>query len=308
MTVAVISHYKCRLHKVPDWFAERPDRVDAINNQLIASGIEPLLAHYDAPLASQQQLELAHSPDYLASLMNKLPAEGISMLSDDLPLSKNTLVAAKHAAGSGVYAIDLVVSQKHHAVFCNVRPPGHHAEREQAMGFCFYNNVAIAAAYAKQQYGLERIAIIDFDVHHGNGTQDIVNGLDDILFFSSFQFPLFPNTEVDNVANNICNMKLAETAKGSDFIDSWQRNCLPKLAQYKPQLILISAGFDGHIEDDISSHRLVENDYAALTDLITAYVDSSDECLGIVSMLEGGYNLSALGRSAVAHIKALAKL
>ncbi|NTS78308.1 histone deacetylase family protein [Catenovulum sp. SM1970] len=308
MTAAIISHYKCRMHKVPDWYAECPARLDVINNQLLSTGLDYCVVHKDAPLVTREQLERVHDADYLDELASQVPEEGFNMLSDDLPLSPKTLLAAQHAAGAGVLGVDLVMAGEHDSVFCNVRPPGHHAERKKAMGFCFYNNVAVAAAHALEHYGLKRVAIIDFDVHHGNGTQDIFIDDKRVLFFSSFQYPFFPETDVDVEQQNIVNIKLDSAAKSDEFKDAIEQGVFAPLAAFEPELILISAGFDAHIDDDMSSVGLVEDDYIWITRQIRAIADNTDCCRGLVSTLEGGYNLPALARSVVAHIKALAKL
>ncbi|AWB65413.1 deacetylase [Saccharobesus litoralis] len=308
MSFTIISHHQCRQHKVPDWFVECPERIDAINNQIIASGLEFGVQHLDAKKVTPQQLERVHDKAYLTSLAEQVPTQGINMLSDDLPLSPKTLLAAQYAAGSGVQAVDLLMLGKAKGVFCNVRPPGHHAERQQALGFCFYNNIAVAAAYAMDAYGLQRIAIVDFDVHHGNGTQDIFEDDPRVWFSSVYQDKLFPATTYHSYGENIVNLPLAAPCTSQQWREALEKGCLDKLAAFQPEMIFISAGFDAHLEDDISNFQLTESDYAWLSSELRAIKDRTGSCLGIVSMLEGGYNLSALGRSVVAHIKALAKL
>lgn len=210
--------------------------------------------------------------------------------------------------------VDMIMEEKTDAVFCNVRPPGHHAERARAMGFCIINNVAVGVAQALENYELTRIAIIDFDVHHGNGTQDIFLNDTRVLFFSSFQYPFYPHTNVENVPAHIINTPLPATCRSQGFRDAITAQWLPALKQFKPQMIFISAGFDAYINDDMSSVSLVEQDYGWITQELRKLMDDSksaapaEQCHGIVSVLEGGYDLPGLGRCAVAHIKALAKI
>lgn len=308
MTAVVISHYNCRRHKVPDWHVESPERLDAINNQLLSSGLDYVVRHIDAPHATKRQLERVHCPEYLASLEAQVPETGVNNLDDDICFSPKTLVAAQHAAGANAYAVQLIMDGETDTVFCNVRPPGHHAERKKAMGFCFYNNIAVAAAHALEEYGLKRVAIVDFDVHHGNGTQDIFLDDDRVLFCSAFQDPLYPETDKTPNRNHIINVSLPAETKSADYKVAVEQAWFKRLRDFKPELLLISAGFDAHAEDDISGICLVENDYKWLTEQLKAIVEQTPECRGIVSTLEGGYNLSALARSVVAHIKALAKL
>ncbi|MBU2884676.1 histone deacetylase family protein [Gilvimarinus agarilyticus] len=308
MTVVIISHPSCQQHLAPEGHPECPERIDAIRNQMIASGLDFVVNERDAQEVTDAQLQAVHDADYLASLKSLPPSNGIRVFDNDVWMSPKTLLAARHAAGSGVQAVDLVLTGKAKGVFCNVRPPGHHAERHRAMGFCIYNNIAVAAQYALDHHGLERVAILDFDVHQGNGTLDIFLQEPRVLFCSTFQHPFYPNTELINQPGHIVNAPLAATAKGEDFRQAVKHYWLPALEQFQPQLLLISAGFDGHLLDDMSSVSLTEADYAWVTTELRAYVDNHDFCLGIVSMLEGGYDLPALGRSAVAHIKAMGKL
>ncbi|MDO8342547.1 MAG: histone deacetylase family protein [Cellvibrio sp.] len=314
MIATLISHPSCQQHLMPAGHPECPARIDAIANQLMANGIDGLLYHREAPAATDEQLLRVHSLDHLHAITRAIPDEGIYFFADDVYLSPQTLSAARHAAGAAAMGVDMVMRGETDAVFCNVRPPGHHAERARAMGFCIFNNVAIAAAHALAVYGLERVAVIDFDVHHGNGTQDIF--LDDsrVLFCSSFQFPFYPNTNIDDVPAHIINTPLPATCRSEGFRSAISEQWFPALEKFKPQLMLISAGFDAYIDDDMSSISLVEQDYSWITQKLRALMDDSkqlvpeQQCKGIVSTLEGGYDLLGLGRCAVAHIKALAKL
>jgi acetoin utilization deacetylase AcuC-like enzyme len=314
MIATLISHPSCHLHQTPINHPECPARLDAINNQLMANGIDGLLYYRDAVAATDEQLLRVHTQEHLQKIAAAIPGHGIRAFADDVYLSPDTYTAARHAAGAAVMGVDMIMDGKTDAVFCNVRPPGHHAERARAMGFCIINNVAVAAAHALVHHGLQRVAIIDFDVHHGNGTQDIFMNDPRVLFCSSFQYPFYPHTNIDDVPAHIINTPLPATCRSQGFRDAISAQWLPALAQFKPQMIFISAGFDAYIDDDMSSISLVEQDYGWITQQLRTLLDESksapldEQCRGIVSTLEGGYDLLGLGRCAVAHIKALAKL
>ncbi|WP_339898856.1 histone deacetylase family protein [uncultured Gilvimarinus sp.] len=308
MTAIIISHPVCLEHLMPDGHPECPARLEAIHNQLLSSGLDFVLGERDALEVTDAQLARVHDPQYLHWLNTHLPTEGIVSLGDDIFLSAQSLVAARYAAGSGAQGVDLVMQGTTKVVFCNVRPPGHHAERARAMGFCLYNNIAVAAYHALDAYGLKRVAIVDFDVHHGNGTQDIFLDEPRVLFCSSFQYPFYPDTDIDIKRPNIVNVPLPATTKGPEFQQAINDRWLPALEDFAPELILVSSGFDAHLLDDMSSISLTERDYQWVSEQLRAYVDEHEQCRGIVSMLEGGYDLPALGRSVVAHVKAMAKL
>ena len=304
MTICLISHPDCALHEMGLHHPECPARLDAINNQLLASGLDFVLEHVDAPAATQEQLERVHDPEYVDYVFGKAPTEGQAWLDPDTSMNPHTLRAALHAAGAVVHGVDRVVSGRNHAAFCNVRPPGHHAERGRAMGFCIFNSIAVGAAHALAVHGLERVAIVDFDVHHGNGTEDIVRDRPAMLFCSTFQHPFYPFTGVEADEEHVVNVPLAAGADGSAFREAVREHWLPRLNAFRPELVLVSAGFDAHVEDDMASLRLTEADYAWVTGEIR---DIADRHAGgrIVSTLEGGYALSALGRSVVAHLREL---
>lgn len=314
MIATLISHPSCHLHHMPTNHPECPERLDAINNQLMANGIDGLLYYRDAVAATDEQLLRVHTQEHLQKIAAAIPEDGIRAFADDVYLSPDTYTAARYAAGAAVMGVDMIMDGKTDAVFCNVRPPGHHAERARAMGFCIINNVAVAAAHALAHHGLQRVAIIDFDVHHGNGTQDIFMNDPRVLFCSSFQYPFYPHTNIDDVPTHIINTPLPATCRSQGFRDAISAQWLPALAQFKPQMIFISAGFDAYIDDDMSSISLVEQDYGWITQQLRTLMDESksapldEQCRGIVSTLEGGYDLLGLGRCVVAHIKALAKL
>lgn len=305
MRTAFITHPDCRKHKMQPDHPECPTRLDAISDRLLASGIDIALTHLAAPLVDEHLITSVHSSTLLNTVKAKLPKHGLVDLDGDTWLCRDSLTAAKRAAGAGVKAVDEILSGRLDAAFCAVRPPGHHASKDTSSGFCIFNNVAIAAQYAKQQ-GIERIAILDIDVHHGNGTQDIFLDDESVLFCSLFQFPFYPNSAIESTYR-IINTPFSAGMAGDDFeraiLDLW----FPKIKQFKPQLIFISAGFDAHYEDDMGGLQFVESDYQWFTESLVA-LSKKIGCLGIISILEGGYNNSALGRSVATHIKALSEV
>ena len=305
MTTAIISHPDCLLHDMGHGHPECPQRLSAIEDQLIASGLDMLLQHIDTPLAKREDLLLAHDADYVDSIFRAAPEPGNHAWVDpDTTMNEHTLNAALRAAGAAKLAVDLVMTSRASNVFCNIRPPGHHAERGRAMGFCFFNNVAIATAHALKQYQLERVAIVDFDVHHGNGTEDIFSDEPRVLFCSTFQHPFYPYSGTEQHAKHIVNVPLPVGTKDEAFQQAVTEHWLPKLKSFEPQLIVVSAGFDGHVEDEIAGLALTEKSYEWVTLQIKIIADQYADGR-IVSCLEGGYALSALGRSVAAHIGVL---
>ncbi len=304
MTLALISHPDCMLHQTVSYHPETAERLSAIHDQLLASGLEMILHHYQAPLVTREQLERVHDAFYLDELYRKLDSQEQVWLDADTIMMPDTLTAAGRAAGAVVEAVDLIMEGHHQLAFCAVRPPGHHAERDKAMGFCLFNNVAVGAAHALEVYDLNRVAIIDFDAHFGNGTEQIFAESQQVLICSSFQHPFYPGSGEPKYQGHIINVPLAAGAGGAELRTGVEKHWLPALEAFKPELILISAGFDGHREDDMSELCLVEDDYAWLSEQIKTVADR-DAGGRIVSVLEGGYALSALGRSVVAHLKAL---
>ena len=302
MSLAYISHTDCLLHDMGHHHPERPGRLNAINDRLIASGLDMALHHYNAPLVRRELLEAVHDAQYVASIYDSAPEEGLIWLEGDTAMCKHTLRAALRAAGAAAMGVDLVMSGKAGKVFCGVRPPGHHAERDKAMGFCLFNNVAIAAHHALTVHELERVAIVDFDVHHCNGTEDIFAGDDRVLLCSTFQHPFYPHTGHDCTAANVVNVPLPAGADGAVFRQAVEQHWLPRLASFAPQLILVSAGFDAHQADHMAQLNLVDSDYAWVTRRLSEQADTS-AAGRIVSSLEGGYDLHALARSVEAHLK-----
>mgnify|MGYP001828533179 FL=1 len=303
-SVAYITHPVFLRHEIGAHHPESPARLHAISDQLIAAGIEPFLLHRDAEPATREQIERVHDAAYVDEVFAAAPEEGLVWLDGDTAMNAYTLEAALHAAGATVQAVDMLMSGDARRAFCAVRPPGHHAERDTAMGFCIFNNIAVGAAHAIAVHGLERIAIVDFDVHHGNGTENIFSGDNRVLFCSSFQHPFYPGSGAGETAANVINCPLPATTDGADFRATVRAHWLPAIEAFEPQLILVSAGFDGHLEDDMAEMRLREPDYEWVT---LEICDLADRHAGgrVVSALEGGYNLSALGRSVAAHIRAM---
>ena len=304
MAIAYISHPDCQLHDMGHYHPEQPARLSAINDRLIATGLDMVLHQYDAPLAKRELLEAAHDPAYVDQIFAASPAEGVIWLDGDTAMNPHSLTAALRAAGAVAMGVDLVMEGKAKHVFCGVRPPGHHAEHHRAMGFCLFNNIAVGAYHALNRYDLERVAIVDFDVHHGNGTEDIVTGDERVLFCSTFQHPFYPHSGFDSTAANIVNTPLASGSNGMAFREAVETQWLPRLEAFRPQLILISAGFDGHAEDDMSHFLLREPDYAWVTGELKTLAERHAGGR-ILSCLEGGYDLSSLGRSVNAHLDAL---
>jgi acetoin utilization deacetylase AcuC-like enzyme len=286
---------------------ECPERLGAIQDRLIAAGLDLYLTYHDAPLAEAEQLLRVHPQSYIDMLKANAPESGIVHLDPDTAMSPGTWQAALRAAGAGILATDLVMRKETPNAFCAVRPPGHHAESGRAMGFCFFNNVAVAVHHGLAAWGLKRIAIVDFDVHHGNGTEEIFAGDERVLMVGSFQHPFYPYCGTENPAANMCNVPLKAGTRGDVFRQMVTDVWLPRLRQFAPEMVYVSAGFDAHYEDDMASLGLVESDYGWVTEQIKAVAAASAQGR-IVSVLEGGYALSALARSVAAHIKVLAEL
>ena len=305
MSVAFISHPACRLHQMGAGHPEQPARVSAIADQLHGRGLFDFLVHHDAPRATVEQLARVHPREHVEHVSQKSPEEGLAYLDPDTAMCPDTFEAALRAAGANVLAVDLVLAGGTvRRAFCNVRPPGHHAERDRAMGFCFFNNVAVGAAHALEAHGLERVAILDFDVHLGNGTEDIFRGDRRVLICSSFQYPLYPGQNPGSVPGHIVNCPLPPGAGSDAFRAAVTKHWLPALEAFAPQMLFISAGFDGHAADDMAELRLSTADYAWVTDLASGVADRHAQGR-IVSTLEGGYDLPALAASATAHIDRL---
>ena len=307
MHCAYITHPEFLKHDMGADHPECPARVHAIQDQLIASGLFDYLTHYEAPKATREDLARVHTAEYIDMVFAKSPQTGLIDLDGDTSMNPFTLNAALHAVGAVIRGVDLVMSGSMETAFCNIRPPGHHAGRASASGFCIFNNVAAAAAYALEKHGLQRIAIADFDVHHGEGTEDIFRDDPRVMMCSTFQHPYYPFCGADSSSEHIINVPLAARSTGADFRAAVTDHWLPALERFQPQLILISAGFDAHWEDDMGGLALRENDYFWVTETLKE-VAKRHAYGRIVSALEGGYALHALGRSVMNHIKSLSEL
>lgn len=307
MPIAYITHSDCSLHDMGSYHPECPARLTAIEDQLIASGLINLLLHEEAPMATREQLERVHPAAYIDALEASVPQNGLVHLDPDTAMNPHTLDAAKRAAGAVILATDLVIGKRTRAAFCAVRPPGHHAERARAMGFCFFNNVAVGAMHGLAHHGLKRVAVVDFDVHHGNGTEDIFAGDPRVLMVSTFQHPFYPYSGTEGRSEQMVNIPLAAYSGGDRFRAAVTEHWLPALERFRPEMIFISAGFDAHRDDDMASLMLTEADYAWVTEKLRDIAGRTAQGR-VVSVLEGGYELHALGRSVAAHVKVLAEL
>jgi acetoin utilization deacetylase AcuC-like enzyme len=315
-TTGFFSHRDCWKHEMGAGHPECPERLDAIEDRLLITGVGDALDRREAPLAAASDLELAHSRMHVAalrgitdSLQEQIVAGGPvhAQVDPDTSLNVHTFNAALRSAGAALAATDAVINGEMENAFCSVRPPGHHACRDQAMGFCFFNNVALAARYALERHGLQRVAIVDFDVHHGNGTEDIVGGDPRILMVSFYQHPFYPLDAPHSNASNLVNLPVPAYTKGMDIREMIDMVWMPRLEAHRPEMIFISAGFDAHREDDMGQLGLVEQDYVWMTMQIKEVARRHAKGR-IVSCLEGGYHLDALARSVEAHIRVLADL
>ena len=304
-TCAWITHPDCRLHEMGPGHPECPERLDAISDHLLSTGLMQLLVPYDAPLATREQLERAHSALHVGNIFANAPTEGYVALDPDTAMNPASLTAALRAAGAAVLGTDLVLRGEVSRAFCAVRPPGHHATRDAAMGFCLFNNVAVGIRHALDVHGLTRVALVDFDVHHGNGSEDILANDDRALMVSTFEGELYPFSGDVPRGPNMANVPLARGATGEALREAFDYVWKPRIDEFRPQLIFISAGFDAHRADDMANLRWNEEDYRWISRRI---VESAEQHCGgrIVSCLEGGYHLFHLARSVAAHVRELA--
>jgi len=283
---------------------ESPQRLGAINDRLLITGLLDYMHSFDAPVATMEQLCRAHGAEYVQSIIDAAPAEGYHRVDPDTSMNPFTVKAALRAAGAAVHATDIVLGGEMPTAFCCVRPPGHHAERNEAMGFCFFNNVAVGVMHALEAHGLKRVALIDFDVHHGNGSEDILKNDPRILMCSVFETGIYPFSGENSSATNMVNVGLPSRSGSDKFREAVTQNWMPALETFKPELIYISAGFDGHREDDMGNLGLVEADYEWVTQQLMQVARKHSQGR-VISCLEGGYVLSPLARSASAHVKVL---
>ncbi len=306
MSTLLITHPACLDHVTPLGHPERPDRLRAVERALEAEKFQSL-ARVQAPLAPVDIVALCHPMDYIEEIRDATPREGLVRLDADTSMSSGSFEAALRAVGGGMHAIDEVFAKRASNAFVATRPPGHHAETARPMGFCFFDNAAIAARYAQKQYGIAHAAIIDFDVHHGNGSQEIFWSDKSVMYCSTHQMPLFPGTgaiDESGEHNTVVNAPLRPGDGGEAFRAAFENRILPRLADFRPELIVISAGFDAHVRDPLANINLEEADFAWATQKIMEIADRFADGR-IVSMLEGGYDLQALGNSAAAHVLAL---
>lgn len=305
MATAYITHPVFQLHDMGPDHPDSPRRLRSIEDRLQAEGIMDFLRYHEAPLATREQLERAHTTAHIDELAARAPDKGLLRLDPDTLMGPRTLEAAWRAAGAAVLGVDLVMRGEAGNAFCAVRPAGHHAERRAAMGFCFFGNAAIAAAHALSVYGLRRAAILDFDVHHGNGSEDILGGDPRVLVCSVYQHPLYPFAGAPSVPGQVVNVPVPAGTDGTAWRSAISEAWLPAIEEFRPEFFVISAGFDGHVLDPMAELMLTEADYAWITEQISDL--AARHASGrIVSCLEGGYDLEALGRSAAVHVRRLA--
>jgi acetoin utilization deacetylase AcuC-like enzyme len=306
MTTLLLSHPACLDHLTPMGHPERPDRLRAIERALEHERFQAL-AREQAPMASLETIALAHPMDYVEQVRDASPKEGMVRIDADTTMSPGTLEAVLRAAGGAVQAVEEVFAKNVSNAFVATRPPGHHAETATPMGFCLFNNAAIAARHAQKQHGAERVAIIDFDVHHGNGSQDIFWNDASVMYCSTHQMPLYPGTGALNergARNTIVNAPLRPGDGGDQFREAMETAILPRLESFGPDLVIISAGFDAHMRDPLANLNFLEPDYAWVTQKLMELADRHAEGR-VVSLLEGGYDLEGLAKSVAAHVTAL---
>lgn len=306
MTTLLYSHPSCVEHDPGEYHPECPDRLRAVMSGLEDEAFQ-FLQRVEAPIVDLNAVKRVHDAGYVDMLMDNVPSEGRVRLDPDTAMSKSSGEAAQRASGAAVAAVDAVVAKKAKNAFCAVRPPGHHAESATAMGFCLFNSAAVAAFHARATHGMERVAVLDFDVHHGNGTQHTFERVEGLFYGSSHQFPAYPGTGARQEAGaygNVCNVPLPAGTGSQGFRGVYEEIMLPAIRDFRPELLIISAGFDAHKNDPLASLELETEDYRWVTDKLLDLAD--DVCDGrVVSLLEGGYDLEALRDSTMEHVKSL---
>jgi acetoin utilization deacetylase AcuC-like enzyme len=301
---AYITHPDCHDHDTGSAHPESAQRLSAIEDSFIEHRLWDFLKSVDAPEVTREQLLRVHSPRHLKNVESRMPQKGYARLDQDTVVSPGSLLAARRAAGAVVAAVDLVMDGTLDNAFCGVRPPGHHAERNRVLGFCLYNNIAVGAAHALEAHGLERIAILDFDVHQGNGTEDIFIGDDRVLYCSVFEHPFFPFTRPPENSERVISIPLEATAKSAQFRLAIHEHWLPALERFKPQMIFVSAGFDAHQDDDMSHVSLTDGDFRWVAEEIVK-VARRHASGRVISVLEGGYEIHSLARCVETHVRVL---
>jgi acetoin utilization deacetylase AcuC-like enzyme len=304
LSTAFISHPDCHDHDTGEGHPENARRLSAIEDRLLSSRISDFIRYMDAPEVTREQLLRAHTAQYLAMIDEVMPRKGYARLDPDTVISPGTLQAAKRAAGSVILAVDQVMSGQIRNAFCSVRPPGHHAESDRALGFCIYNNIAVGVKHALAEHGLKKVAVVDFDVHQGNGTEDILIGDDRVLYCSTFQHPFFPYTSLPENSERVISIPLDASAKSAEFRAAVTDHWLPALERFQPEMIFVSAGFDAHRDDDMSYVSLTDADFRWVIEEIVRIADISASGR-VVSALEGGYEVHSLARCVETHMRVL---
>ncbi len=305
MSLLIVSHPACALHAMTPGHPERPERHTAVMDAIQSAGYRDSATWAEAPLVKREHLERIHEPSYLDHVDQHSPESGLIQLDPDTAMGPHSLEAAQRAAGAAILATEQVLGDGGpQRAFCATRPPGHHAERDRAMGFCFYGNAAAAAAHALDHYGLERVAIVDFDVHHGNGTEHIFKNDRRVMFCSTHQHPFYPGTGTESVPGHIVNVPLPAGTDGTTFREAIKTRWMSELETFDPQLLVISAGFDSHHLDPLGGMRLDGGDFGWVTDVLVDFANA--HCGGrVVSCLEGGYSLDGLAEGVIEHLRAL---
>jgi acetoin utilization deacetylase AcuC-like enzyme len=307
MSTAYISHPDCHAHDTGQEHPECAARLSVIEDSLLQSGLSNFLVNVDAPEVTEEQLRRAHTANHIATMKASIPFQGYARLDPDTVICPQSLQAAKRAAGAAICAVDMIMDGKVKNAFCAVRPPGHHAESDRALGFCMFNNLAVAVKHALAFHGIERAAVVDFDVHQGNGTEDILIGDDRVLYCSIFQHPFFPYTQLPENSDRVVSVPLDATAGSAEFRAAVTDHWLPALERFEPEIIFISAGFDAHRDDDMSYVSLTDGDFSwvmkHLVDIAEKFAQGR-----IVSCLEGGYELNSLARCVNQHLRLLMEL
>jgi acetoin utilization deacetylase AcuC-like enzyme len=305
MATALLTHPDCTLHEMGEGHPESPNRLKSVLRHLEASGLAAKLVARQAPLAKREHLERVHDPEHVEMVISSAPSRGYAYLDPDTSMNPHSLNAALRAAGAVVEATDMVLNGDVKNAFCAVRPPGHHATPDRPMGFCMFNNVAIGAVHAIETHLLERVAILDFDVHHGNGTEASFHDDPRVMLCSTFQHPYYPFCGADSSNEHIINVPLPAMTASAGFRDAVECFWMPALHKFKPQMVFVSAGFDAHREDPLAYLKLEDEDYRWVTEKLMEVAEKHAEGR-VVSTLEGGYNVEALGRCVVEHVRVLA--